>query len=71
MGSTQSIKVPTLTEDGLQWSEVSPESGAFSAKVSLGSGLDVQIRLIGRPPQREYLESAIPKKIRKWLGLKY
>jgi hypothetical protein len=71
MGSTHSIKVPTLTEESLQWTEVSPESGIFTTKVSLGAGLDVQVRLIGRPPQREYLERTIPKKIRLWLGLKY
>ena len=31
----------------------------------------IEFRLLGKRPTREYLQGAIPLKIRKWLGMKY
>ncbi len=31
----------------------------------------IQVRLIGHPPTREYIEANIPRKMRLWMGLKY
>jgi hypothetical protein len=72
MGATHSIKFSTPpTDETVHWTVVTPESGVYGAKVSIGGGLDVQVRLVGKIPEREYLEKTIPKKIRKWVGLKY
>lgn len=72
MGATHSIKFNTpLTDETLHWTLVTPESGIYGTKISLGGGLDLQVRLIGKTPEREYLEKTIPKKIRKWIGLRY
>ena len=72
MGATHTIKFSTpITDETVHWTAVTPESGVYAAKVSIGGGLDLQVRLVGKPPEREYLEKTIPKKIRKWVGLRY
>jgi hypothetical protein len=72
MGATHTMKFSTpLTDETVHWTAVTPESGVYATKVSIGGGLDIQVRLVGKPPEREYLEKTIPKKIRKWVGLKY
>lgn len=72
MGATHSIRFSTpLADENIHWTLVTPDSGIYGTKISLGGGLDLQVRLIGKPPEREYLEKTIPKKIRKWIGLKY
>lgn len=31
----------------------------------------IEFRLLGKRPTREYLQSVVPLKVRKWLGMKY
>lgn len=71
MSLTHTIKLPTpMNDDTVNWTLVTPQSGIYGTKVSLGAGMNLEVRFIGRVPDREYLEKTIPKKIRKWVGLR-